>query len=99
MRPRDGPPVDLQKADDTDRAAAQAKEALARAQKQARVEWYTPPEFIDMARAVLGSIGLDPATCAQAQAYIRARGLAHKTPVPFNFRIFRGTGLMFPAKY
>lgn len=35
-------------------------------------EWYTPPEFIDSAREVMGSIDIDPATCEKAQAWIKA---------------------------
>jgi len=34
--------------------------------------WYTPPWLIDKARLVLGTIDLDPATCAAAQAIVRA---------------------------
>lgn len=35
-------------------------------------EWFTPPEFIAMARAVLGGIDLDPATHELAQATVQA---------------------------
>lgn len=35
-------------------------------------EWFTPPEFIEKARTVLGAIDLDPASCAAAQAVVRA---------------------------
>jgi phage N-6-adenine-methyltransferase len=49
-------------------------------------EWFTPSEYIERARAVLGGIDLDPATCAIAQRTIRAtafyskddNGLAHE---------------------
>lgn len=48
-------------------------------------EWFTPAEYIKMAREVLGAIDLDPATHAQAQTTIQAAkffteeddGLAH----------------------
>jgi ParB family chromosome partitioning protein len=36
-------------------------------------EWYTPPEFIEAARQVLGKIDLDPATSAIAQRTVKAR--------------------------
>jgi phage N-6-adenine-methyltransferase len=35
-------------------------------------EWYTPIAYVDAARAVLGGIDLDPATCEFAQSRIRA---------------------------
>ena len=36
------------------------------------VEWYTPPEFIEMARTVLKNIDLDPASNDLAQTWIKA---------------------------
>jgi phage N-6-adenine-methyltransferase len=35
-------------------------------------EWYTPPEVLDLVRRVLGTIDVDPASCAAAQAVVGA---------------------------
>lgn len=37
------------------------------------VDWYTPPEYVEMARAVLGEIDLDPASSVTAQICVRAK--------------------------
>jgi DNA N-6-adenine-methyltransferase (Dam)/Protein of unknown function (DUF3102) len=43
------------------------------ANNSAENEWYTPPEFIEAARSVLGSIELDPASSTAAQKYVQAQ--------------------------
>jgi hypothetical protein len=37
------------------------------------VEWYTPPQYIELARAVMGEIDLDPASNQLAQGWIKAK--------------------------
>jgi ParB family chromosome partitioning protein len=41
-------------------------------------EWYTPPQYIDLARQVLGDIDLDPASCELAQRTVKARNFYTK---------------------
>ncbi|UCD59139.1 MAG: hypothetical protein JSV16_08635, partial [Candidatus Hydrogenedentota bacterium] len=36
-------------------------------------EWYTPKEYVDRVRQVLGDIDLDPASCAFAQKTVKAK--------------------------
>jgi hypothetical protein len=48
-------------------------EGVARvARNTGRLEWYTPPEYVEAARLVLGGIALDPASCELAQQTVRA---------------------------
>lgn len=36
-------------------------------------EWYTPPDIIEAAREVMGSIDIDPASCLLAQQIVKAK--------------------------
>jgi len=55
-------------------ANLQRKKPSARAvlTSSASDEWYTPPEYIELARAVLGGIDIDPASSETAQGWIQA---------------------------
>jgi hypothetical protein len=51
--------------------------AMAEAQRRAdlqtgEMEWFTPARYIEKARLVLGTIDLDPASCAEAQETVKA---------------------------
>jgi phage N-6-adenine-methyltransferase len=53
-------------------ASATGKASNPRMELTGEFEWYTPPEYIELARTVLGNIDLDPASSAQAQKTVRA---------------------------
>jgi phage N-6-adenine-methyltransferase len=50
----------------------QSRKAVHVSQNTGQPEWYTPPEYIDAAREVLGDIDLDPATSEVAQETVQA---------------------------
>lgn len=51
---------------------------------RATTEWYTPPHIIELARAVLGEIDLDPASHRIPQEWIRANTFWTNEPVLIN---------------
>jgi phage N-6-adenine-methyltransferase len=55
------------------RAAMLEAEENHRGEGTGNDEWYTPPQYIELARTVLGEIDLDPASCAKAQETVRAK--------------------------
>jgi ParB-like chromosome segregation protein Spo0J len=53
-------------------AALRQKRLPHQAQATGEYEWYSPMEIVDLARSVMGGIGLDPASSNTANAKIRA---------------------------
>ena len=68
--------------------ARQGQSDYAKATNTGDTEWYTPTEYIELARAVLGGIDLDPASTDYGQRIVKAAnfyskqddGLAHPWP-------------------
>ena len=62
------------------------------------IEWYTPPEYLERVRAVLGSIDLDPASSKVAQKTVKANRYFTKMEDALN-REWHGRIFMNPPYY
>ena len=62
------------------------------------IEWYTPPEYLERVRAVLGSIDLDPASTKVAQKTVKANRYFTKVEDALN-REWHGRIFMNPPYY
>jgi ParB family chromosome partitioning protein len=51
---------------------AERRAALRITHNSGRMEWFTPPWFVELAREALGGIDLDPASCAEANEVVQA---------------------------
>lgn len=57
-----------------EKTVAEIKKAIAHvAHNSGNNEWYTPPEYIEAARKVMGRIDTDPASCELANKTVRAK--------------------------
>jgi DNA N-6-adenine-methyltransferase (Dam) len=54
-------------------ASVTGKAAHPKSEFTGEVEWYTPPEYIELARKVMGAIDLDPASSDKAQVCVQAK--------------------------
>lgn len=71
--PEDAAPVAIAKVVEKLKKQGLAKQARQATNSSASNEWYTPAQYIDAAREVMGVIDLDPASCKEANQTVRAK--------------------------
>ena len=59
------------------------------------IEWYTPPEIVDIARSIMGGIDLDPSSCKIANDTVKASSFYSKEDVGVLMPMMEWGGRVF----